>query len=283
MTKLLSPFRRVHPDIEALSASVDAGPDSRANSALAAHLASCAECGRRFQELRDVRAALRSMPSADVPRSFRLRRADVETAAARRSPSSATGVLRLMPAMSALAFVLFAALVGADLLSSRESGSASLTTGRLANAPKAAAPKAEAPSPGSPAAASKAEAGPSSFAETATAGSLASAPAAGDAAVPATSDGALAPSAADTVPSPNSSTPGTFAGAPPSYTVTAPADAAAQAAQRPPTPESRDNNVTPGAASDPWSRLRIAEVIVIALAIVSGAITVVRWAKNMEA
>jgi hypothetical protein len=283
VTKLLSRLRRGHPDIDVLSACAE--EDSRPNvaSALAAHVAACADCRRRIEELRGIRAALRSMPSADVPRSFRLWAADVETPAHRRRPASGAGVLRLMPAMTGLAVVLFVALVGADLLSNRDSGSASRTTKTLDSAPKGAGSNAQAPVPGSPQAASKAEAGTGAAAPTAaTAGALTSAPAPGDAAAPTASEGQAAPSSADTAPPPNSAAPGTFASPPPSSTETAQMYAAAQAAQPPHAPEFRDTHVAPVARNDRWSGLRIAEAIVAALAIGSGGIALSRWMRSKE-
>ncbi len=123
MTSLLSRFRAAHPNIEVLSASLD-GREAGANAdAHRRHISACATCTKTLAELGATRSALRAVPAVDAPRSFRLRQADVEARGVGAPPGSAA--LRFMPAMSALAVVLFAALVAADLLSNGGSSSSS--------------------------------------------------------------------------------------------------------------------------------------------------------------
>ncbi|MEX2245575.1 MAG: zf-HC2 domain-containing protein [Dehalococcoidia bacterium] len=111
--------RRHTPDIEALSAFLDGGLEAAQARALEAHLASCDVCSGRLDVLRALRAALRELPEAETPRSFRLRRADIEAPAP--AAAAAPGWMRLAPALSALSVLVFAVLVGVDL--SRGGGS----------------------------------------------------------------------------------------------------------------------------------------------------------------
>jgi len=100
-------------DIEQASAQLDARLDAAAAAKFDAHIAACEACRAQFAGLRDARAALRSMPQADPPRSFRLRAADVQTVP--RRPETPR-LVRMMPALSAAAIVAFVAIVGADVL-----------------------------------------------------------------------------------------------------------------------------------------------------------------------
>jgi hypothetical protein len=278
VTKLLSRLRRSHPGLDVLSGCAEEDSRAAAESALATHLAACAECQSRIEELRDVRVALRSTPAADVPRPFRLRLADVESSAAARTPSYGAGVLRLMPAMSALAVVLFAALVGADWLANRDGGSASFSARALNDSPRTAASNAPAAAPASPQAASKSEAGVGAATPTA----LTSALAPGAAAAPTAGERQAAPGAADMAAPPIGTAPGTFVSPSPSSTEAAQAYDAAQGGQPPRVPEARDTQVAPPATDDGWSALRIAEVILAGLAIVTGGIAAWRWMRSRE-
>lgn len=113
-------LRRTHkPDVVALSALADGALAPAEAAALESHVAGCDVCRSRLGELRSVRAMLRAMPEADAPRSFRLRRADVE-AAAKRGPSPLW--YRAMPALSAAALVMFATLVMLDASTNGEDG-----------------------------------------------------------------------------------------------------------------------------------------------------------------
>lgn len=116
-------LRRSHnPDAVALSALVDGALPAAEADALESHVASCDACRRELDGMRAVRAMLRTLPEHDAPRSFRLRRADVEAPVKR---GSSPLWYRAMPALSAAALVAFATLVAVD--ASRSGGDESLT------------------------------------------------------------------------------------------------------------------------------------------------------------
>lgn len=116
-------FWRRHPvSDEQLSAYLDEQLVAAEGARVQAHVESCASCRETLDELRAVRSALRSLPSAASPRSYTLREADVQAPA-----SVQTGWLpRAMPALSGLtaaALVAFVVLVGVDI-SNQGSGAA---------------------------------------------------------------------------------------------------------------------------------------------------------------
>ena len=140
MTKLLSIFRRRHtPDSEALSAYVDGRLEPALARELEAHVAGCDACTTRLGELRQVRTMLSALGSVPVPRSFRLRQADVE-APARAPAAPATtygsrGVLAFAPALSGVAVLLLGAVVWADM-ATRGDGSGTQLSMPSASAPE---------------------------------------------------------------------------------------------------------------------------------------------------
>ena len=113
MSNPLAFLRRGHrPDAEELSAYLDGRLDASASERARLHIGACPVCAQRVEELGRVRSSLTAMPEVTLPRSFRLRQADVEG----RVPA-AGGVspwLKAMPALSAAALVLFAVVVLAD-------------------------------------------------------------------------------------------------------------------------------------------------------------------------
>jgi len=124
--KLLSLVRRSHrPDVEALSALLDGCLEEAEARALHAHVASCDACTRELDGLREVRSMVSALGTVAVPRSFRLRQADVEASApgarvarAGGAPASrfgGAGVLAFAPTVSAVAVVLLGAVVWADI------------------------------------------------------------------------------------------------------------------------------------------------------------------------
>ena len=253
--KLLAFFRRhAHADIDTLSAAVDGSLDRGRATALEAHLASCEACRRRLEELRAVRSALGAMPVAEPPRSFRLRQSDVEATARRGADGGAGQVLRLMPALSAVAVVLFAVLVGVDVLSGR-GGSSSQSSRVSAGAPAAAEQAkdtlANAPAP-----------------QTALAQQAPAAPAA------APSGGVAESAPAQTAAG------GTFPGSPASGSATA---LTAEAARQGLTSQTyRDAGDAGGTGGESRTGLRVAEAIVAAVAVGAGAAAVFVWQRSRE-
>ena len=129
MTNPLGIFRRGHrPDPEKLSAYADGQLAPEAQERLRAHLTGCAACATRLGELTNLRSALAAMPEADVPRSFRLRTADVEQMV-RRSPPPSPWV-RAMPALSAVALVIFGVALAVDV-GRRDDSSGSQVASRI--------------------------------------------------------------------------------------------------------------------------------------------------------
>lgn len=148
-------LRRHRPDNEALSALLDGQLAGRKLDAVQAHVASCDVCRDRLEALRRTREALRALPQAEAPRSFRLRAADVAAPETRRRAPVA---MRAMPVLGAAAALVFIAVLGTDL--ARGGGSATggnEATGLQAMsartrdaAPTAGGEDARSGSPGSP-------------------------------------------------------------------------------------------------------------------------------------
>lgn len=125
MNKLSRIFNREHqPDAVALSALADGELDSTQTGALEAHVAGCAACSAELAGMRQVRSLLQALPEQDAPRSFRLREADVSPAP-RQAPQQ-LGLLRLMPALSAAAAIVFVVALSADLTSGGGNGDGDL-------------------------------------------------------------------------------------------------------------------------------------------------------------
>lgn len=104
---------------EQLSAYADGRVPSAERPRLEAHIESCASCREALAELRALRQALSSMPSAPVPRSFALREADVR----RPERTSAAGgrVAAAVPVLSGVtmaAFLAFGVLLSMDMTGS---------------------------------------------------------------------------------------------------------------------------------------------------------------------
>ena len=122
MNNLLALLRRSHrPDAEALSALVDGRLDASRAQALQSHIAACAPCAARLDELQRVKTMLAAMPQANAPRSFRLRQADVE-APARPAPVFLPGLLRAMPAASGVAALAFVLVLATDFSTRGDGG-----------------------------------------------------------------------------------------------------------------------------------------------------------------
>ena len=190
VNKLLRFFRGHEPDVNALSAQLDGQLDAAAAARLDEHVAACEACRSVRDGLRSTRDALRAMPAATPARSFRLRVADVEAAAARapRAPQ----LTRWAPTGMVAAAVAIA-IVGAYVTFGR-SGSSSSTSELAAARPATSASGAQS-SNATNSATGKSAPGPSGDAP-----SIANSPVAGSAATPA--DSALPPTpqaAADSV------------------------------------------------------------------------------------
>ena len=151
MKRLLSIFAGKHqPDRDALSAYLDGELPQERASAVEAHVAACDACTSMLEGMREVRTMLRALPEADAPRSFRLRQADVEASPRRGVPAPPTPLMRLMPALSAAAVIVFAVAVSFDFASgtSRDANTmfeaaAQRTQGLEYSANDEAAPNAE--------------------------------------------------------------------------------------------------------------------------------------------
>ena len=138
VNNLLRFVRRHEPDVNALSARLDEQLDAAAAARLDEHVASCEACRIVRDGLRATRDALRAMPVATPPRSFRLRAADVERAAARASGPSLLS--RWAPAGMVAAAVAIA-VVGAYVTFGR--GGSSSTSELAAARPATSASVAE--------------------------------------------------------------------------------------------------------------------------------------------
>ena len=149
-------FFRQHPVREdALSAYIDGALSGDALSRVERHLESCERCRSAVEELRAVRSAVQELPRERAPRSFALRRADIE-APRQVAPS---GVLRTSPmlgAVATIALLAFFSLVGLDVAdgpsgsSDRSGQTSSLEAPEDSAAGDAAEPAAEAADGGAP-------------------------------------------------------------------------------------------------------------------------------------
>lgn len=114
-------FRR-HPVREdALSAYIDGALRGDALSRVESHLETCERCRAAVEELRVVRGALRELPRDPAPRSFALRRADIEAP----RPAMPSGLLRASPmlgAVATIALLAFVSLVGLDVAADPSGG-----------------------------------------------------------------------------------------------------------------------------------------------------------------
>jgi hypothetical protein len=139
-----------------LSPYLDGGLASREGEALEAHLAACQSCGRELEELRAVRAALRSLPEAPAPRSFRLTPAGVAVPASRPAPrplSPANRGLRLAGAALATAFIVVLFVQSAGFVGPGGGDEATVTrragiSEQQPDLPAGAAPATDAAEPG---------------------------------------------------------------------------------------------------------------------------------------
>jgi hypothetical protein len=142
---LLNVLRRQHsPDVDELSEYADGRGTAAARASVEAHVGGCDACRARLAELTEVRATLQWIQLAEAPRSFRLRQADVERQP--RAVPAALGLLRLMPAVSAAAVLVFAVVLGADLATRGESGSGRMAASRANGTSAEIAADAAAPS-----------------------------------------------------------------------------------------------------------------------------------------
>jgi hypothetical protein len=131
-------LRRHRPDVVALSTWLDGALEAAAAAKLEAHVAACAICRARAEELRGVRTSLRAIAAAEPRRSFRI---TPDMAGARPAVAAPRPLaLRLAPAVSAAAALVFAVVVGTDLYSPGGSPSSSAT--RVSDSAQGAAPQA---------------------------------------------------------------------------------------------------------------------------------------------
>lgn len=135
----VSLFRR-HPSAADLSARADGSLAGRSRARVDAHLARCATCRRRLQELAVVHDLLASLPPAPAPRSFRLSPAMVRQTEA--APARPFPILQLATAVAAVTFGL---LLAGDLWTLGGEPKTTPTTVRTAATPKEVAPADRAP------------------------------------------------------------------------------------------------------------------------------------------
>lgn len=113
VTKVLRKLFHGHqPDTEALSCLLDGRLDAAAGKALEEHVAACAACATRLDELHEVRTLLSAMQRVEAPRSFRLRAADVAGRAEQAPPPRRTA---FAPYAAAAAVFVFALVLATDL------------------------------------------------------------------------------------------------------------------------------------------------------------------------
>lgn len=268
MNKLLQFLLRRHrPDLPALSAYADGRLGATESRALEAHLATCAACQAELAGLRAVRDALRALPQVDQPRSFRLRATDVERAPARPSAGGLGRAMRLAPALSAAAVLVFVIAVGADLARGGSHGAqlASSSASRAGDEAAAAAPSRPMQSPAAAFGSITNDSG----------GTVAGAPAAGIGAPPAptAAAGDIAPESQAPAPMlpattdvPTAAVASDAAATPPP--ATAPAVKAAVPAPTRELSATAERQSTSGGGVD---GLRITEIIAAAVALIAAA------------
>ncbi len=114
VTKVLRKLFHGHqPDVEALSCLLDGRLEAAAGKALEEHVAACAACATRLDELHEVRTLLSAMQRVEAPRSFRLRAADVAGRAERAAPPPRRTAFA--PYAAAAAVFVFALVLATDL------------------------------------------------------------------------------------------------------------------------------------------------------------------------
>jgi anti-sigma factor RsiW len=118
-----------------LSAYIDGRLSSEDERRLEEHLEACADCRSELEELRSVVEAMRSLPTVPAPRSFAIEPAAVP----RPRPVGAPRASLALGGLSAAALLVFAVILGADLLS-RSGGE----TVQKASVPEAMAPALQA-------------------------------------------------------------------------------------------------------------------------------------------
>jgi hypothetical protein len=124
--------RDAHPE-EQLSAYVDGELQSRARSAVEAHLATCEACSALVDELRQTKSMLAALPPPIVPRSFAL---GPEYARARREPARRSSFT--FAPVAALTVLLALLFVDAANFSSSSTTSSDEAGGATSGAPAAA-------------------------------------------------------------------------------------------------------------------------------------------------
>jgi len=138
-------FRRHPVRDDALSAYLDGALRGDALSRVERHLETCERCRAAVDELRAVRGALQELPRERAPRSFALRRADIEAP----RPAPPPGLLRASPmlgAVATIALLAFFSLVGLDVAAgpsgggSRASGTFPMSLEAMESAADNAAP-----------------------------------------------------------------------------------------------------------------------------------------------
>ena len=121
---------------EDLSACVDGRLSARAQERVDAHIKTCADCGRKLEEMRSLVAEMRMLPEAKAPRSFAL---SPELAAATRREgdrarqeerATARRVYLGLSGATVAAAILLIAVVGSDMaFLSRGNGGQSSSSG----------------------------------------------------------------------------------------------------------------------------------------------------------
>jgi hypothetical protein len=260
VNKLLSIFAGKHqPNRGALSAYLDGELELVRASQVEAHVMTCAACAAVLEGMREVQAVLRELPAAETPRSFRLRPADVE-APRRGVPAPPAPLMRLMPALSAAAVIVFAVTVGLDVA---RGGARSDDSANQPGALSAQAPES-----------------PSEY----SASELPAAPDATSAAARSV-DSAEGVNETPPAPAPNAMAPSNDAGADSQSGAGEAAEGDGAATQ--PTDQSRmDVEATSADADDDGGNnlaLRIVEVASASVAIVAAGVALRMWRKRGEA
>ena len=100
---------------EELNALVDGELDESARLRVERHIELCLPCSEAVAELRAVSRAISELPAVPAPRSFALRRADVEPAQTPAPSRLFDSVQPLLSGVAAMAIVAFVVLVGVDV------------------------------------------------------------------------------------------------------------------------------------------------------------------------